>query len=317
MTDIMTEPVPFYHPTEGWFLDGPITEDEAEAECGRLGIPFRRGPADSRITSHIISTRVVGTGYTKGSGDIIRTLKGGQYLQLLREPSNRYDSRAVSVNMDGIRLGYIPRDSNGILSEIMDSGVGTYCRVSEGHKPGDRELRVDVFQELPFRPAVRHISRYPECGGDIVSLDSVPVTMDSLNLGPMANHRNIIYRREFSEDDMWNLSWGHRFGGWEDRWSLVSADGMLHIARTAIGESIFTIVLGDDGVHELMINTDYDQMDEDVLEFIDGFLDTLLTPIRIPWSALPFGIIGNIRPYVDGKEHGFRVEEDRSITLLI
>lgn len=91
---------------------------------------------------------------------------------------------------------------------------------------------------------------------------------------------------------------------------------MLHIART-IEESIFTIVLGDGGVHELKINKDYDRKDEDVLEFIDGFLYTLLSPIRIPWSTIPFDITGNIRPYVGGKGHGFRIEKGHSITLLI
>lgn len=183
----------------------------------------------------------------------------------------------------------------------MDSGIKTNCTVSEDHRHGDTELRVDVFQELPFRPAVCHVSVYPDCGGCRASIDSEPVTMGSLNLGPMGDHRSIAYRRRFSEDDLWNLSWGHRFGGWEDRWTLVRDGGLLHIART-IEESIFTIVLGDDRVHELMINKDYDRKDEDVLEFIDGFLYTLLSPIRIPWSTIPFGITGNIRRMSVGRD---------------
>ncbi len=120
MINNMAEPIPFYHPTEGWFLDGPITEDEAETECKRHGIHFRRGPADYRITPHLLSTRVVGTGYAKGPIDAIRTLKGGQCLQLLREPSNKHDNRAITVNIGDIRLGYIPQLQR---SPLRDHGL--------------------------------------------------------------------------------------------------------------------------------------------------------------------------------------------------
>lgn len=46
----------------------------------------------------------------------------GQALQLVREADNRYDSRAVRVEWQGHKLGYIPRLDNAAVSQLLDRG---------------------------------------------------------------------------------------------------------------------------------------------------------------------------------------------------
>lgn len=49
-------------------------------------------------------------------------LAAGQLLQLVREPGNRYDDRAVRVEWQGRKLGYIPRLDNAAVSQLLDRG---------------------------------------------------------------------------------------------------------------------------------------------------------------------------------------------------
>lgn len=317
MIEVVFE-VPYYHPSEGWFFFRPITEEEAEASCRQWGIPFRRPDPNARAVAYLFSTPVAGTNHVEDFEMIFYSLMKGRHLTLSREPRNHYDSRAIAVMVEEKRIGYIPRRSNHLLSRMMDSGIKVYCTVSEDHPRDDGELHIDIFQEMPCHPAVRHVSVYPDIGGSTVIIDSVPVTRKSLELVDMADFRSIPYRRRFSEDDMWNLSWGHRSGGFEDRWNLVLEEGRILISRTWIKETVCTIELGPDDEHEIHANTENigEETDEWILKFVDDFLDTLLSPVSLPWSAIPCGITGNIRPYVDGKEHMFKIDMNGEIILF-
>lgn len=315
---VLVPPTPYYHPSEGWFFGKPITEDEAESLCRQWGIPFRRPDPNARAVAYLFSTPVAGTNHAKGFDQAFGSLQKGQTLTLSREPRNHYDSKAIAVMVKEGRIGYIPRRSNHLLSRMMDSGIKVYCTVSEDHPRDNGELHIDIFQEMPCPPAVRHVSCYPEIGGGGIHIDSVPVTRESLELVDMADFRSIPYRRKFSEDDVWNLSWGHRSGGFEDRWNLVLEEGRILISRTWIKEIVCTIELGSDDEHEIRANTENigEETDEWILKFVDGFLDTLLSPVSLPWSAIPCGITGNIRPYVDGEEHMFKIDMNGEIILF-
>ena len=43
-------------------------------------------------------------------------------LQMVRETDNRYDGRAVRVEWQGHKLGYIPRLDNTAVSQLLDRG---------------------------------------------------------------------------------------------------------------------------------------------------------------------------------------------------
>jgi len=46
----------------------------------------------------------------------------GQRLTLTREADNRFDGRAVRVDWQGHKLGYIPRLDNAAVSQLLDRG---------------------------------------------------------------------------------------------------------------------------------------------------------------------------------------------------
>lgn len=45
-----------------------------------------------------------------------------QPLQLVRETNNNYDDRAVRVDWQGYKLGYIPKLDNAAVSQLLDRG---------------------------------------------------------------------------------------------------------------------------------------------------------------------------------------------------
>lgn len=49
-------------------------------------------------------------------------LAAGQPLTLVREPGNRFDQRAVRIDWQGEKLGYIPAIDNAAISQLMDRG---------------------------------------------------------------------------------------------------------------------------------------------------------------------------------------------------
>jgi hypothetical protein len=47
----------------------------------------------------------------------------GQSLELVRESANPYDGRAVRVEWQGRKLGYIPRMDNAAVAQLLDRGA--------------------------------------------------------------------------------------------------------------------------------------------------------------------------------------------------
>jgi len=65
----------------------------------------------------------------------------GQPLQLLREPDNRHDDRAVRVEWQGRKLGYIPRLDNAAVSQLLDRGErldAAIAWLNESRNPWER-----------------------------------------------------------------------------------------------------------------------------------------------------------------------------------
>lgn len=55
--------------------------------------------------------------------------------QLVREPGNRFDYRAVRVDWQGHKLGYIPRLDNAAVSQLLEAAI---VRLSESSNPWER-----------------------------------------------------------------------------------------------------------------------------------------------------------------------------------
>ncbi len=73
-------------------------------------------------------------------------LHTGQPLALVREPANPYDARAVRIDWNGYKLGYLPRIENTAASQMLDRGerlTGRIVRLRESRNPWER-VRVAV-----------------------------------------------------------------------------------------------------------------------------------------------------------------------------
>jgi hypothetical protein len=54
----------------------------------------------------------------------------GDALTLVREPENPYDAKAVRVEWQGHKLGYVPRKENRAVAAAMDRGETLAARIS-------------------------------------------------------------------------------------------------------------------------------------------------------------------------------------------
>ena len=74
----------------------------------------------------------------------------GDALTLVREPDNPYDARAVRVEWNGHKLGYIPRIENEAVARQMDRGNALQARVTRltYYRNHRRKLELEVFLPL-------------------------------------------------------------------------------------------------------------------------------------------------------------------------
>lgn len=86
-------------------------------------------------------------GFQYHSGEALwPQLAVGQSLALTREADNPYDARAVRVDWQGQKLGYLPRLDNAAASQLMDRGERLEAAIAgleNSSNPWDR-VRVEV-----------------------------------------------------------------------------------------------------------------------------------------------------------------------------
>ncbi len=77
-------------------------------------------------------------------------MKVGDALQLIREPANAHDAKAVRVEWHGHKLGYVPRADNEALARFMDRGSKADARITrlkKSHNPWQR-MEFEVYLGL-------------------------------------------------------------------------------------------------------------------------------------------------------------------------
>ncbi len=106
---------------------------------------------------------MVWSGYLRGAQyqeniiQVTSKLEVGDRLNIFREPKNIKDEMAIFVkDKDGNRLGYIPRENNQILANLMDAGKSFYGIISEiTHYESDEDenyepwkmIRIELYME--------------------------------------------------------------------------------------------------------------------------------------------------------------------------
>lgn len=61
----------------------------------------------------------------RGSEELVASLKDGEPLTLVREPTNAYDPNAVQVWAQGTHVGYVKATNARALARYMDAGGKT------------------------------------------------------------------------------------------------------------------------------------------------------------------------------------------------
>lgn len=92
------------------------------------------------------SSPVAGFQYHEGEA-VWPLLSCGEALELVREPGNPYDDKAVRVEWSGRNLGYVPRAENHAVAQLMDRDEALSARVAELREcanPWER-IRIEIW----------------------------------------------------------------------------------------------------------------------------------------------------------------------------
>jgi len=109
-----------------------------------VNAPVRAATAQGRWTTLQVSP-LAGFQYHEGE-TLWPLLAAGQPLELVREHGNPYDARAIRVDWQGRKLGYIPRMDNAAVAQLLDRGVTVRAHVAglqENRSPWER-VQVEV-----------------------------------------------------------------------------------------------------------------------------------------------------------------------------
>ena len=82
---------------------------------------------------------LAGSQYLDLADHVVPKLHENDPLALMREPNNEFDEHAISVYAtSGLKLGYLPRSNNLILSRLMDEGNLLFGKTKTFHWDGKR-----------------------------------------------------------------------------------------------------------------------------------------------------------------------------------
>lgn len=78
----------------------------------------------------LFNTNVAGTSNVEGIEDLEVHLNVGDRLQFFRETDNPYDRHAIVIrNLDGMKIGYVPKADNAVFARLMDAGKNLFGEI--------------------------------------------------------------------------------------------------------------------------------------------------------------------------------------------
>ena len=98
---------------------------------------------------YLITLHVAGLFYIEDIDLIFPNLKKGDRLELFRENDNRFDRFAILVTYNSKKIGYVPRDDNKILANLMDGGKEIYGVIESVVE--EKVYKNDFFREVKFK----------------------------------------------------------------------------------------------------------------------------------------------------------------------
>ena len=138
-----------YIPPEGFFEDVLDRMDKMDKQIDELKKQYYNQSKNSRDI-FLYGCELAGSQYLNLEDHLIPRLQENDPLVLIREPDNRYDEHAISVvTTGGLKLGYLPRKNNLILSRLMDEGNLLFGRTKSFHWDGKKlDLVVKVYMHV-------------------------------------------------------------------------------------------------------------------------------------------------------------------------
>jgi len=95
----------------------------------------------------LFETHVAGTGHIDGILELEPHMQEGDRLDFFREPDNPFDKKAIVIrNIDGVKIGYVPKADNAIFARLMDAGKLIFGRIEAKKIRGDwLNIEIKVF----------------------------------------------------------------------------------------------------------------------------------------------------------------------------
>ena len=72
---------------------------------------------------------VAGTTHCEHIYEVFSHLEKGLVLRMQRHPENKHDENAIAIYYEKVRIGWVPRELNLIISRLMDAGKAFFCRI--------------------------------------------------------------------------------------------------------------------------------------------------------------------------------------------
>ena len=95
----------------------------------------------------LFDTYVAGTTHIEGIEELEPYLKADDRLEFFREPDNEYDNQAIVIKtVDGVKIGYVPKQDNVIFARLMDAGKLIFGTITSKEKKGSWvKIYIKVF----------------------------------------------------------------------------------------------------------------------------------------------------------------------------
>lgn len=87
---------------------------------------------------------VAGTTHCKNIHKVYPQFEQGQVLRMQRRPKNKYDKCAIAIYYDKMRIGWVPRELNLVISRLMDAGKAFFCRIEHVELVDDYWVKINA-----------------------------------------------------------------------------------------------------------------------------------------------------------------------------
>ncbi|MDR3210432.1 MAG: HIRAN domain-containing protein [Planctomycetota bacterium] len=101
-------------------------------------------PMSSKRNIFLLDTYVAGTSHIRGIEELMPRLDIDDRLDFFREPENPHDARAIVIKTTkGVKIGYVPKAGNLIISRLMDAGRLLFGEITS-IKRGDKWPKIGI-----------------------------------------------------------------------------------------------------------------------------------------------------------------------------